>query len=150
MPSGKTFLTRKPGLYLKDVPGKGRGVFCTKDIKKGETLEVTPAIILNEKETLLVDKTRLENYTFLVENISRKMRKEENLRDIKNASAVLFGVVTFCNHADRPNADLYWEEKDGTLYYILEALRAIPKNTEICTSYGKGWFEDRKNVISKA
>ena len=36
----KIILKRKPGLYLKDTGTKGRGVFCTTAIKKGEELTI--------------------------------------------------------------------------------------------------------------
>ncbi len=29
-------------LYIKEIPGKGRGVFSPKDIKSGEIVEKTP------------------------------------------------------------------------------------------------------------
>ena len=54
------------------------------------------------------------------------------------------GVISYCNHSEDPNAEVQWEEHDGTLYHLVKALRRIPKNTEICTTYGDGWFDDRK------
>lgn len=137
-------LPRKEGLYLKHTGGvKGRGVFCTKAIKKGEVLEVTPALLLNETETDAVDDTHLVNYTFVTGTISAKLRKKAGIQDTDSASSVLLGVMTFCNHDEHPNAEIQWEEEDGTVYYTLVATRSIPKNTEICTTYGDGWFEDR-------
>lgn len=137
-------LPRKEGLYLKHTGGvKGRGVFCTKAIKKGEVLEVTPALLLNEQETDAVDDTHLVNYTFVTGTISAKTRKKAGIQDTDSASSVLLGVMTFCNHDEHPNAEIQWEEEDGTVYYTLVATRNIPKNTEICTTYGDGWFEDR-------
>ena len=34
-------------LYIKEVPGKGRGVFSTKDIKVGEIVEKSPVFIIS-------------------------------------------------------------------------------------------------------
>ena len=137
-------LNRKKGLYLKQVPGKGRGVFCDTAIKKGEILETTPALIINEKETTHVDKTRLVDYTFGADGISKEIRKRKKIKDPSLASCVIYGVTTFCNHDEKPNAQVIWEEHNGTAYHSLKATRNIPANTEICTSYGEGWFEDRQ------
>jgi hypothetical protein len=57
-------LDRKKGLYLKQTATKGRGVFCISDIAEGEILEVTPAILLDEKATAHIDKTILHRRAF--------------------------------------------------------------------------------------
>lgn len=138
-------LKRKEGLYLKDTrTEKGRGVFCVTPIKKGEVLEITPALILNEKDTDTVDKTFLVNYTFTTDELSKSLRKKAGVKKHKDASSVVMGVVSFCNHGEKPNATVLVQEKHGTLYYILKAIRDIPKHAEICTTYGDGWFDDRK------
>jgi hypothetical protein len=72
------------------------------------------------------------------------------VKSVADSSAVIMGLMTFCNHGRKPNAEIVWEEIDGTVYYSLLATRAIPKNTEICTSYGHGWFRDRKGKIRKS
>jgi hypothetical protein len=139
----KIKLDRKKGLYLKAVGIKGRGVFCTGDIAAGEVLEVTPAVILNEAATRHVDETILINYTFQVGGLSKTLRKKSRIKKAGLCSSVIMGIATFCNHAEEPNAEILWDEQDGTVYHFLKATRAIPKNTEICTTYGPGWFDDR-------
>lgn len=137
-------LHRQPGLYIKETGDvKERGVFCTTAIKAGTTLEVTPSIILNEKATDQVDKTILANYTFAAGKISLKMRRAAQVKRPDESSAVVMGMASFCNHGAEPNAEILWEEQGGMLYYMLRATRDIPKGTEICTTYGKTWFEDR-------
>lgn len=140
----KTYkLDRKPGLYLQQTPDKGRGVFCLSDIAAGETLEVTPAIILDKPATAHADKTILCNYTFTVGKVSKRMQAQYRLKQPEKGSCVIMGIMAFCNHDEKPNAEIQWEERDGTAYHLLKATRRIPKGTEICTSYGEGWFEDR-------
>lgn len=140
----KKLLSRRSGLYLKDTKAKGRGVFCTSRIRKGEELEVTPALILNEKETVDADRTLLNNYTFVTGSISKSLRSKAGVTDPGQASAVIMGITSFCNHSSNPNAGVEWEEHGGSLYYTLRATRDIPANTEICTSYGAGWFDERE------
>lgn len=139
-------LDRKKGLYLDMVEGKWRGVFCHTAIRKGEEIEATPTIVLNEKETMLMQKTIMRDYIFSLGKISKKMRERVHIKDYKEASTIIMGVASYCNHDEKPNAQLYWEERDGTLYHVLTALKDIPKNTEICTSYGGNWFEDREHM----
>jgi SET domain-containing protein len=146
MPKEKTIrLARKEGLYLKDTGVKGRGLFCLYPISAGEILEVTPALILNRAATAHVDKTLLANYTFTTGKISKRMREKARLGNASQASSVVMGIVSFCNHCEHPNAEVLWEENAGTLYYSLRATRKIPKNTEICTTYGPEWFSTRED-----
>ena len=144
MSKRKIKLDRKKGLYLKHTDSKGRGVFCMSDIRAGEVLEVTPTIILNEAATNRIDNTILANYTFQLGAISKAHRKRLHVKNIKKCSGVIMGITSYCNHSDDPNAEVEWEEHQGTLYHLVKALRRIPKNTEICTTYGAGWFDDRK------
>lgn len=130
---------RRDGLYMKNVPGKGRGVFCTEDIKKGDVLEITPAIVLDPTETDLADKTILRDYTFAVGDINKKHK----LKHPELSSSVVMGIQAYCNHGEVQNAEISWEESGMTVYYILTAIRDIPADSEICTTYGEGWFDDR-------
>jgi SET domain-containing protein len=139
----KIILERKKGLYLREAGVKGRGVFCTHDIAPGTALEVSPAVILNDSATAHVDKTILVNYTFETGHFSKRLRERLHIKKTGRCSSVIMGIASFCNHGEKPNAEIVWEERGGTVYYSLVATRRIPKNTEICTSYGEGWFDDR-------
>ena len=140
-----TLLDRRPNLYLKDTETKGRGLFCLDDIVTGEELEVTPALILNEKDNRQTDKTLLLNYVFTTGDISKEMQKKSRIKKLEDTSCVIMGIASYCNHDESPNAEVIWEETDGTLYYTLRATADIPANTEICTSYGDTWFDAREN-----
>lgn len=142
--TSRYLLDRKSSLYLKMTKTKGRGVFATKDIRKGEILEATPTLILNEKETDLVQKTILRDYIFTLGKVSPRLKKLLKITKLDDGCCVILGVATFCNHDEEPNAEIQWEEVDGTVYHTLRALKAIKKNTEICTSYGEGWFDDER------
>lgn len=132
---------RKEGLYLKPAGKKGRGVFCLTDISKGEILEVTPCILLDSAATDLADKTILRDYTFAIGDVN----KSHKIKNPELCSAVVMGIQAFCNHGGKlQNAEISWDETKDTVYYILTALADIPAGTEICTTYGDGWFDDRK------
>ena len=140
-------LDRKKGLYLKNAGVKGRGLFCTSNIKADEELEVTPALIMNDKDNAHTDKTMLLNYVFTTGKISKRLRERAKITDMDKTSCIVMGIASFCNHDQNPNAEVVWEERSGTLYYILRATRRIPKDTEICTSYGETWFDERNQVL---
>ena len=137
-------LDRKKGLYLKHTATKGRGVFCVSDIEEGEIIEVSPAILLNEVATTHIEKTIIHDYKFKVGELSNSLRAHSHIKTSNKSSCVVMGLMAFCNHDESSNADIYWEEDEGTAYHFLEATRRIPKNTEICTNYGRGWFTQRK------
>lgn len=142
-PESPYFLNRKAGLYLDHTETKGRGLFCITDIAADEELEATPAIILNEEETDRIDSTTLLNYVFSTGAISKALKQQAGIRKLDETSCVVMGIASYCNHDEHPNAEVVWEEQDGTLYYVLRATRAIPAHTEICTSYGETWFSER-------
>lgn len=143
-----TLLDRKPGLYLKHTDTRGRGVFCLTDIKKGETLETTPALILNEEDSAQIESTYLQSYVFKIGDISEELKAACGIDAVDDATCVVMGVGSYCNHSDTPNAQILWEETDGSLLYSLEAIDDIPAGTEIRTTYGETWFSDRdKDVL---
>lgn len=139
-------LDRKKGIYIKQTAAKGRGVFCVTDIEEGEILEVSPALLLDEGATAHADKTILYDYKFKVDTLSSAQRALYHIDDPKKSCCIVMGFMSFCNHDENPNVDIFWEEDEGTIYHFLEAIRRIPKNTEICTNYGRGWFAKRKQV----
>lgn len=130
-------------MYLKPAGIKGRGVFCVKPIKKGEELETTPAIILNASATDSIEDTILADYAFQIGDLPKAFLKKHKINDYRKACAMVMGIASYCNHGPHPNAEVRWQVKGSGLYYSLVALRDIPAHTEICTSYGEGWFDDR-------
>ena len=145
MPAAKApSLNRKPGLYIAPAGKKGRGLYCRNAIKKGEILEVTPALILNDKDTVNAEPTIINDYTFVIGDLKKTTLKRANINKAADSSAIVMGILAYCNHDEKPNAEIIWDEQGTTLYYMLRATANIKKNTEICTSYGEGWFEDRK------
>lgn len=120
-------------LYVKEVPGKGRGVFAFEPIEAGEVIEVCPVIWLNTKDLKALDGTTLYDYYFLWGKTGRQ-------------AAIALGYGSLYNHDYTPNAtyDMYFDEKIIVVY----ALREIPAHEEITFNYngspddqGKVWFE---------
>lgn len=123
-------------LYIKEVRGKGRGVFCNEEITKGTIIEFCPVIVLSSKDRPHLDKTFLYDYYF-----------EWGLD--QKESALALGYGSLYNHNYEPNAEYetFFEEK----MIVIRALRTIPAHEEITISYNqnpddkrKVWFEKKR------
>jgi SET domain-containing protein len=101
----------------------GRGVIATKDIAKGETIEVCPVLELTSDEANGV----LTDYIV-------------GLGDEVDGSALMLGYGSLYNHAEDPNAE-YLHETDDVYSFV--ATRDIAAGEEVTISYGKEWWTSR-------
>jgi uncharacterized protein len=122
-------------LYIKNVTGKGRGVFCKKIIAKNEVFETAPLIILPAADYNIATASALTDYFF-------NFNKEER------TLALVLGFGSLYNHAVYSNAAYILNQETKTMEYY--ALETIKPGTEICINYGgesgkeyKEWFESR-------
>ncbi|MBI3138595.1 MAG: SET domain-containing protein-lysine N-methyltransferase [Sphingobacteriales bacterium] len=122
-------------LYIKNVKGKGRGVFSRQLIRKDELIESCPLIVLPGEDHDAAISSRLADYFF-------NFNKEEG------TLALVLGFGSLYNHAVNPNAVYELDREARTMTY--HALEDIPAGTEICINYSgepgkeyKEWFEIR-------
>lgn len=120
-------------LIIKEVPGKGRGVFTDEDIKAGDLIEVCPMLVLPAKDRKFIDQTKIFNYYFL-------------WGDTHKQSALALGFGSLYNHSRSANADYesYYEEEE--LHVI--CYRDIKAGEEVTINYNNDpnsqevmWFE---------
>jgi uncharacterized protein len=120
-------------LYIKDVPGQGRGVFTDEKINKGDLIEICPMLVLPAKDRKFIDETKVFNYYFL-------------WGDNHKQSAVALGYGSLYNHSRSANADYesYYEEEE--LHII--CYKDIEEGEEITINYNNDpncqdvmWFE---------
>lgn len=126
---------------LKVLPSKtkgaGRGVFASKNIKKGEIVDVSPIIEIPRTEIENVEKSILVTYLFY---FGKK----------KERAIIALGFGSLFNHSNNPSAKYEINFKDNVLNFL--ATRNIKKNEEITINY-KGdsknprllWFETIKS-----
>lgn len=126
----------KKYLYLKDIAGKGRGVFCNSDIAEGDTIEVSPLIVIPANDFNLLNDTSLFNYSFY-------FNKEEN------TLSLAMGFGSMYNHMQYPNALYVLDREERQM--VFTAHENIKAHTEICINYGgeygkdySKWFVDRR------
>jgi uncharacterized protein len=122
-------------LYIKNIKGKGRGVFCKQTIEKDEVFETAQIIVLPADDYSTATASSLCDYFF-------NFNKEES------TLALVLGFGSLYNHAVHSNAGYSLNRENKTMEYY--ALEEIKPGTEICINYGgesgkeyKEWFETR-------
>lgn len=107
-------------MKIKITRNKGRGVFATKQYKSGAIIEECPVLVLDKKDTKIIDDTTLYNYYF-------------SWGEKDDSSAIALGYGSLYNHSYSPNA---------------EYIKIIDKDEEICVNYNgipnnnsKLWFK---------
>lgn len=120
-------------LIVKDVDGKGRGVFTDEFIEKGTLIEICPMIVLPAKDRKFIDQTFIFNYYFL-------------WGDKHKQSAIALGYGSLYNHSRSANADYesYYDEAQLHIF----AYRDIEAGEEVTINYNNDpnnqeilWFE---------
>lgn len=112
--------TKQKGIGNESGEGSvGRGVFATKDFKKGEIVERAPVINLTPKERKHCEKTILAFYMY-------------PWRSTRSAAIVL-GYGSIYNHSFEPNAD--WVQDFAKDEMIYTAIRDIKAGEEIVINY---------------
>jgi SET domain-containing protein len=134
-------LYRHPDLYLNKVEGKGLGLFCVKPLEEGETVESAPALLLNADDLPQIDRTRLYNYYFAAKFLTKEQALVLKIEDREKAGFLVMGALSYCNHAENPNAKIEKIVDGDQVYFILKTSRAIDAQEEITISYGRLWFE---------
>lgn len=114
-------LSTKVYLANSNIKHAGRGIFAARKIKKSETIEVCPVILLKNEGPKL-RKSELYHYYFLWDN--------------QSDAAIALGFGSMYNHSYRPNATYKKHIKDKAVEFI--ALENIDKNEEITINYNHG------------
>lgn len=105
---------------VKNIRGKGRGVFTTKPIKKGAIVEICPVIPFSIKESKVLMKTILGHYIF-------EWGKSAKM------GALPMGYGSLYNHSATPNID--FDTKESRNQIVFTALRDIKAGEELCSNY---------------
>ena len=124
-----------PGLEVRAVDGKGRGVFATRRFARGALVERSPVIALTEREWRRIEKTRLGNYPY-------------DWGPTNRGCAMVLGLGSLYNHAFEPNVENRWNKRLLAMDWV--ALRAIAPGDEITVNYNEEndskdplWFRTR-------
>ena len=108
----------------------GNGVFTSERIKANTIVEVSPVIVMEHAERLLLDKTLLHDYIF-------------EWGDKKKQCCMAMGYVPLYNHSYNSNCE-YEMEFDKNIISII-AVKNIEKGEELFINYN-GTFDNKKRV----
>jgi SET domain-containing protein len=125
-------VTRRPNqrqsvVYaIRNFKRKGRGLVATRAIAEGSEIVTCPVIVYDDADAGRISKTRLGDYNF-------------RFGERQNRACIILGVISLCNHADEPNAEIVCHEPEQMVSLV--ALRAIAEGDEICIRYRRPlWF----------
>jgi len=111
---------------IRQFKRKGRGLVATREIPAGERIVTCPVIVYDDEDAGRISKTRLGDYNF-------------RFGERQNRACIVLGVISLCNHADEPNAEIVCHEAELTV--TLVALRPIAEGEEISIRYRRPlWF----------
>lgn len=117
-------------LLVRDVPGKGRGVFAGRNFAAGELIEREYVIILPDDQCELLEKTNLKDYYFAWG---------------ENSSAIPLGFSLLYNHSEHPNAQTIRYLEQNIIEFI--AIRDIQMGEEITYTYSCPlWFHNEEQT----
>ena len=105
------------------ISGAGYGVFAGKDFQEGETVETCLFI---EVELTPEFPTTLKNYAF-----GSHLNPSDRV-------LLMLGHGSLFNHSDTPNLSYCPTQNERQI--VFRATRPIVRHSELCISYGSGWF----------
>lgn len=124
-----------PCIYINKskIPSSGKGVFASKNIKKGEIIEIAPILVLESSDFVDTKWNLLFEYYFWMDDFV----------------VLALGYGSLYNHSKDPNCKYEIKRKEEII--IFTAIKDISKDEEILFNY-KGssskkaplWFERGK------
>jgi SET domain-containing protein len=114
----------QPYLTIVDTPKMGRGVFSSEKIKAGTIIEISPVIVMNAEERVLLDQTSLHDYIFV-------------WGAALNQCCMALGYVSVYNHAHMSNCE--YEMDYATASITIKAMRDIAAGEELFINYNGNW-----------
>lgn len=114
-------------VYVKNVPGKGRGVFANIPFNAGDVIERAPTWGFDGGIADLIDQTGLFEYYFV--------RDDTNINEGFTKGYVVFGIMSLVNHSLSPNAKTVWADEDSGVWAAIVATESINVDDEITQTY---------------
>ncbi len=116
-------------IEIRLVHGKGRAVIASCFIERGELIESAPAVAFSPEEREIMKETvsKIFEYCFV--------GFDEYSKSHKCSGYIAFGLSSFCNHSEQPNARIEWEERETGTWANLISLRDIEAGEEMTLYY---------------
>ncbi len=109
-----------PILVVAPSDKRGRGIFASEKISSNTIIEISPVLVLSEKDRKLVEKTLLFDYIF-------------EWGDKRKKACIALGYLSLYNHAYNANCD--YEMDFTTNLMSIKTVRIIKKGEELFINY---------------
>lgn len=116
-------------LYIGNSANKGRGVFTSQKISKNTVIEISPVIVMNDKDRKLLDETLLHDYIF-----------EWGYQQSQCCMAL--GYVAVYNHSYHSNCE-YEMNYDEELITV-RTIRFVESGEELFLNYNGDWNNQKR------
>lgn len=127
-------------MYIKNVPGKGRGVYAGEVIPSRTLINISPLLLFPERSEncgagdsispcSCPERGVLAHYTYSFDC---------------NTQALALGMGSMFNHSKRNNVGFIMDKTNLLIRYT--SVRDVPKDTELLINYGNRlWFDDEES-----
>ena len=116
-------------LLVKDNGEKGRGVFTTEFIEADTIIEISPVIVMEQKDRVHLDKTLLHDYIF-------------EWGPQKEQCCMALGLVPMYNHSYASNCEYYMDFEENMM--MIKTVRDIKEGEELTINYNGDWNDEKK------
>lgn len=113
-----------PSLFIGPTASMGRGVFTSEELEADLTIEISPVIVMNAEERILIDQTALHDYIF------------EWGEDHKQCCMAL-GYIAVYNHSYQSNCGYEMDFDAGNI--TITTVRPIKAGEELFINYNGNW-----------
>ena len=117
----------QPYLIILPTDNKGRGVFATADIPAGTTIEISPVIVMEQKDRVHLDQTKLHDYIF------------EWGGELLQCCVGL-GYISIYNHAYLANCEYEMDFENKNI--SIKAVQFIKAGEELFINYNGDWNDN--------
>jgi uncharacterized protein len=111
----------KDKVQIRTTRKYGKGLYATKNIKKGEIVEISPVVVLDKCDSGTLSSTKLNVYVF-----------EWN----KSSSALALGVGSLFNHCSNHRLNVTYMNSFGTKEIVFMTSRSVKKGEQLFINYG--------------
>jgi len=111
-------------LYIDLTEKKGKGIFTSVQLEAGIIIEISPVIVMDQKDREHLDKTLLHDYIF-------------EWGDQKELCCMALGFIPMYNHSYSSNCEYFMDFKEDSIF--IKTVRVINKGEEITINYNGDW-----------
>lgn len=106
-------------VVIKNTKKYGRGLYATRNFKKGEIIEVSPVVVIDKMDTRLISDTNMNMYVF---------------EWSKDSSALALGYGSLFNHSKKYNVSYMNSFRSKEIVFM--TTRKIRKGEQLFIHYG--------------